>query len=226
MKKTLVIFDLDGTLADTEMVVARAKHDTFLAECGVDIPVMEYADLFSGLSRHNQEALLEKKYGIRYTDDLREKSDALCRLRRAQMSPLPGIYELIAALKTHGIDFCIASGSSLPTMQATLDTIGLADFFPESARFSGRMVTHGKPAPDLFLLAAQKMGYDPKNCIVVEDSAAGLQAAAAAGMKRIPFLYATHTAGGNYRAGINALLEKGEKTADTPARLLQIILES
>lgn len=100
--------------------------------------------------------------------------------------PIPHIRNVIDALIAESIPFCVASNGVHPKMRATLTTTGLLPFF-EGKAYSGYDVPHGKPAPDLFLHAAAQFNTPPTDCVVIEDSATGLQAAQAAGMRSFAY---------------------------------------
>ena len=103
-------------------------------------------------------------------------------LQRERVSAIPGISEVVAAHRAAGRPYCVASSGRVEKMQATLGSAGLMVLF-SGVLFSATMVGRGKPAPDLFLHAAGVMGHPAAQCVVVEDSLPGVQAAVAAGMR-------------------------------------------
>jgi beta-phosphoglucomutase-like phosphatase (HAD superfamily) len=104
------------------------------------------------------------------------------------LKPIPGIVQVLPRL---GVPYCVASSGTLERIRHALDVTGLLGLF-EPHLFSAAMVARGKPAPDLFLHAAATMGAIPQNCLVVEDSPAGIEAARAAGMRVLAFTGGSH----------------------------------
>jgi HAD superfamily hydrolase (TIGR01509 family) len=111
---------------------------------------------------------------------------------RRDLKPIAGVETAIAALP---YTRCVASSSSLERIRVSLQATGLASLFGANI-FSATQVAHGKPAPDLYLFAATRMGVAPEHCVVIEDSALGVAAGRAAGMKVIGFTGAAHAADG------------------------------
>ena len=101
----------------------------------------------------------------------------------AELQPIPGVAAALDALDAAGVPRCVASSGDHERIRRGLRAAGLLDRFPDEAIFSVEDVAHGKPAPDLFLHAAARMGFDPVATVVVEDSPAGVQAGVAAGMR-------------------------------------------
>ena len=110
---------------------------------------------------------------------------------RAELLPMQGVAETLEALERRGVLKCVASSGSPAKLKVTLGVSGLARYF-EPHIFSAAMVERGKPAPDLFLLAATRMNVRPQNCVVIEDSVAGVRAARAAGMRAFGFIGGGH----------------------------------
>lgn len=154
---------------------------------------------FTGLSGAATSRLVEDGWGVRLGDDFHaEKAARLAAAFAGELRPVAGIPKLLE--RTEG-DICVASSSGPQRISLSLELTGLARWFPPAARFSAAMVERGKPAPDLFLLASERMGFPAGGCIVVEDSPYGVQAGVAAGMTVIGF-----TAGGHCRPGLGAQL--------------------
>ena len=171
------IFDLDGTLVDSEPLANRlfAEH---LTACGVPMAAAEAARLFTGLRMPDCYALVQRDFGVRLPADFHDRLQAATfdALRR-HLLPVPGAAEMLASLTLPKV---VASSSEPEKIDLSLRATGLAGHFLR--RFSGTQVARGKPAPDLFLLAASEMGVAPERCFVVEDSDPGVQAGLAAGM--------------------------------------------
>jgi HAD superfamily hydrolase (TIGR01509 family) len=184
----LVVFDCDGVLVDSERLIVRVEAEIF-AERGWPLTEDDIVREFVGLSDSAMRARLSELVGERLGDDWDEEyttryRDALAR----DLVAVPGVAAAIDAIEAAGLATCVASSGSRDKMALTLGTTGLFD------RFAGRIhsstdpeVAEGKPAPDLFLHAAARMGVDPSRCAVVEDSPFGITAALAAGMT--PFGY-------------------------------------
>jgi HAD superfamily hydrolase (TIGR01509 family) len=134
-------------------------------------------------------SLIEAALGRSIPDDLGQRYGRLLleRLRYA-LKPIAGVKAAIAAVP---YPRCVASSSSLERIRLSLEATGLASLFGANI-FSATQVVYGKPAPDLYLFASRRMGIAPERCLVVEDSALGVTAARAAGMKVIGFAGAVH----------------------------------
>jgi HAD superfamily hydrolase (TIGR01509 family) len=188
---TLLIFDCDGVLVDSE-VLAHETLVEMLTALGVPMTLEEALGTFAGGSLKDTMALIEQRLGCPVPNDVGEfyRGRLLARLR-AVLKPVAGAEEAIAALP---YSRCAASSSSPDRLYLALEVTGLAAIFGPHV-FSATQVEHGKPAPDLFLFAARRMGAEPAHCIVIEDSARGVEAGRAAGMKVIGFAGASHTTG-------------------------------
>src|SRR4051794_24688324 len=189
--RCLVIFDCDGVLVDSEMlacdVQARAPAEYGLALTGADV-----ARRFLGTSAGDMRAALESDLGRPLPDDHETRCSAeLFALFRRELKPVQGIGRIVAALRAANHPRCVASSSSPERIALALDLAGLRDDFGPNV-FSSTQVRRGKPAPDLFLYAADAMGFPPSRCIVVEDSVNGVMAATSAGMLALGFLGGSH----------------------------------
>ncbi|MDQ0994427.1 HAD family phosphatase [Streptomyces sp. V3I7] len=176
----LVIFDCDGILVDSEPVAVRVEAAA-LAELGWKLTEAEIVDRFVGRSTASMTKEIEAHLGRSLPPGWADSVEARHREAfRTELKPVDGIAEALDAL--HHVPTCIASSGTHEKMRFTL---GLTDLY---SRFEGRLfsateVERGKPAPDLFLHAARRMGVAPDRCAVVEDSQYGVQAARAAGMR-------------------------------------------
>ncbi|TVS15998.1 MAG: HAD family hydrolase [Gammaproteobacteria bacterium] len=174
----LVIFDCDGVLVDSERLAVRIEGAA-LAELGLAFSEDELVERFVGVT----DAYFRKEVEAHLGRPLPEDWDELMAARyqdayRNELTPVDGVLEALDAIAYPN---CVASNGSHRKMAFTLGITGL------HARFAGRIfsaydVTRGKPAPDLFLHAAEHLGVDPSGCVVVEDSPNGVAAARAAGM--------------------------------------------
>ncbi len=148
-----------------------------LTEVGMPITTEEAVEAFMGRSWKNVLAWTDERGGL--PEGFRRRYlDAMFAAFEAELQPVPGI---AAALDAISLPNCVASSASVEKMRFTLGHTGLWDRF-EGRIFSATEVEHGKPAPDLFLHAAESMGWAPADCAVVEDSPAGVEAGVRAGM--------------------------------------------
>ena len=177
----LVIFDCDGVLVDTE-TRANRRLAQLITEGGYPVTYEQCRKQFCGRSLVSVHAQL-KAEGTDLGDDFVERwYRELPTLFGSGVEAVPHVETFIAAVKAAGISHCVASSARTEKMLMTLGQTGLLPHFCD-VLFSATMVAHGKPAPDLFLHAADRMGHAPVDCIVIEDSVAGTQAGIAAGMR-------------------------------------------
>ena len=187
----LVIFDCDGVIVDSEMLACRALADA-LAEHGLAIGMEEVFDRFLGRSF----ALVEAHYRERSGRPLpgafgADLGRSLERAFQASLRPIEGVKDVIAAI---GRPCCVASSSDPGRLKMTLEVAGLAPLFDDRV-YSASQVANGKPAPDLFLFAAGRLGAAPRRCLVVEDTVPGVIAGKAAGMMVWGFTGGSHCTG-------------------------------
>lgn len=184
----LVIFDCDGVLVDSEPLSIGVLVD-HIVRAGGDVSTALAYEAFLGRSMATIRELLRKSHAVDFTDDHMEAIRADMHQRFTdELTAIPGIRDALLSLKH---PFCVASSSQPDRIRLSLGVTGLLDLF-EPNIFSSTMVKRGKPFPDLFLHAANQMGVEPSDCIVVEDSPAGIQAAQSAGMKVLGFAGGTH----------------------------------
>jgi HAD superfamily hydrolase (TIGR01509 family) len=186
----LIIFDLDGVLVDSEGLSCGCLQK-LLAESGAALDLPEIYERFLGRGFHAvADYLATLPSGVPADFRRRFEAEVSAAFRRA-LQPIPGISDLLQALR---IPFCVASSSSPERIALSLTVTGLMPFFAGRI-FTGESVPRGKPAPDLFLLAARTMGADPARCVVIEDSGPGMAAGRAAGMEVWAFAGGSHLAG-------------------------------
>lgn len=181
-----MIFDCDGVLVDSERL-SNVALSAALAELGVELTVEETMTEFMGRSRAHMLARAEELLGAPPPADFGESYDERrdAAFWRA-LEPVEGIEEALDALAEAEVATCVASSGDHAKMRLTLGMTGLYDRF-EGRIYSTTEVHRGKPAPDLFLHAAGQMGFEPGDCVVVEDSPAGVAAGRAAGMRVLGF---------------------------------------
>ncbi|HET8956320.1 MAG TPA: HAD family phosphatase [Solirubrobacterales bacterium] len=178
----LVIFDCDGVLVDTEPISNRILAAA-ISEAGLPIAADEVKREFEAMRLTDIQVRVEERLGRPLGDawlgDFEARREAAFR---EGIEPIPGVEEVLRALSAEGRPFCAASQARLEKTELTLGLTGLRRYFEDGALFASTMVVHGKPAPDLFLHAAGAMGFEPADCVVVEDAVPGVRAARAAGM--------------------------------------------
>ena len=191
MTASLFIFDCDGVLIDSEVISARQLIEE-LKGYGVDMDMAFVSRHFLGRSYPVVLKEVREGWGVQLPD--RFEADYRARLLAAferDLKVMPGVVETIRALS---IPYCLATSSSPERMRKSLEITGLSALFQGRA-FTASEVARGKPAPDLFLHAAHRMGADPATCIVLEDSLNGIRAGLAAGMRVWRFTGGSHLKG-------------------------------
>ncbi len=199
-----IIFDCDGVLVDSEIITTKyfIKH---LHDIGYPISIEDAIKRFTGISDKAVYEEISSESGIRFTpEQISHIQEQVHDALHAELSAISGIAELLTSLEKKDAPMCVASSGTFDKIYKSLYVTGLRKYFPDQAIFSVQNVQKGKPAPDLFLFAAAKMGYNPKDCIVVEDSLAGIEAAIAANMCVIGFLGGSHAHYDWYRLKMNA----------------------
>ncbi len=177
----LVVFDCDGVLVDSERISVRVGA-AVMADLGWHLTQEEFAELFVGCSREHFLRETEAGLGRRLEPGWDEPYQHLYRSAfEAELASVPGVVELMDELDLAGIPYCVASNSDHAYLRRVLGATGQLDRLVGRV-FSADDVARGKPAPDLYLHAAQQMGVTPSRCVVVEDSPFGVAAAVAAGM--------------------------------------------
>ena len=180
---SLLIFDMDGVLVDSEEIANRAFVD-HLATHGIVMPLEEASREFTGRTLSDCIALAESRSGCRLPPDFADTLQRETFLRfAAELEPVPHVRK---TLDTLHYARCVASSSAPDKISLSLSLTGLATYFRKDI-FSGVDVARGKPAPDLFLHASRAMNVDPSECVVIEDSRPGVEAALAAGMRVFGF---------------------------------------
>ena len=175
-----MLWDLDGVLVDSEPLLFLAERALF-AEHGVDL-TPELKRPFVGLGGHEVLAAMAEAFEVEADlDAWSTRKAALYLALLGQVESFAQTGALARALHADGVPMAVASGSSLAMIDAALRAAGLSEVLP--TRASVAEVARGKPAPDVFLLAAERLGMPPSRCVVIEDAMPGLLAAHAAGMR-------------------------------------------
>jgi HAD superfamily hydrolase (TIGR01509 family) len=179
----LVIFDCDGVLIDSERLAVKVDVQV-LRELGWPLTEAEVIERFVGVSDRDTQAAIEAHLGRKLPAGWDERFKPLYRRAfEAELAPVEGVLE---ALDRITLPTCIASSGTHQYLRYMLGLTGLYEPF-EGRIFSVEDVARGKPAPDLMLHAAERMGAEPAGCVVVEDSRSGVEAARAAGMRVLAF---------------------------------------
>lgn len=180
----LVIFDCDGVLVDSEHVVTEVWHRT-LKTIGFDIEFEKLAKLFMGISGKDKVRKLKEEYDLDLSQEFLDSRKKEANKAKAEIRIINGVDEMLDNLV---FDKCLASGSIIESLNIyKQNNPSMNKHFDDRNTFSAEMVANGKPAPDLFLYSAEKMGYKPEECIIIEDSIAGVKSAVAAGIKVLGF---------------------------------------
>ncbi|MER6274515.1 HAD family hydrolase [Streptomyces sp900105755] len=182
MRYDLVIFDNDGVLVDSEPISNRLLA-AYLTELGHPTSYEDSIRDYMGSAMHRIHDLVLERAGERLPDDFDDVFHGrVFAAFEAELKPVAGVAGVLEQLAADGVPYCVASSGSHERIRVGHRTTGLDRWFDESRIFSSQDVGRGKPAPDLFLHAAERMGVVPERCAVVEDSPLGVQAAVAAGM--------------------------------------------
>lgn len=186
MKKTAVIFDMDGVLLDSEPYYYNYLQQRF-TELGISVTDEEYAG-FVGLPTNKVWSYLEKANDVDLGIEniLKHEEEQVNNIfLEAQLQPIKGVGDLLEAIANRDIPMGVASSSSKSTIELIVDKLGLNSYF--NFLVSGTEVENGKPHPDIFLKAARLHNVSPDKCLVIEDSQNGLMGAKKAGMTCVGF---------------------------------------
>lgn len=199
----LVIFDCDGVLIDSEIISARMLQAE-AREWGVDISIAYILQNYVGRSYPKVLADMQRNFNIVLPDDFEEKYRA--RLLAAFERDLKIMTHVKDVLEALSVKFCVATSSSPKRVARSLSLVGLTEKFGQNV-YTASLVANGKPAPDLFLYTAAQMGVAPQNCLVIEDSIAGVKAGLAAEMNVARFTGGAHLLGETDSAGAHILFD-------------------
>ncbi|MBU2979594.1 HAD family hydrolase [Alteromonas sp. C1M14] len=184
----LIIFDCDGVLIDSEILCQRVLL-SLLAEQGVRVSEAYFNKFFLGKSYPSAKAQIQDDFSISLPAGFRQGYlDKLLQVFEDELLPTQHLEEMLNSLQT---PYCVATSSSPERVTFALQTTGLFHYFAGRITTSSE-VKNGKPAPDIFLHAAAKMGVAPEHCLVIEDSDAGIAGALAANMQVVRYAGATH----------------------------------
>lgn len=186
---SFVIFDCDGVLIDSENLSMRVWMQLLEAR-QIHIDQQYFFEHFLGRRFEHVKAVIKQDFKLIVDDSLAQQF--ACELKQIfekELKPTDGINEVLTSLN---VPYCLATSSSRERTRIALNATGLERYFSEAQIFTAADVARGKPAPDLFLHAANQHGVLPAHCLVIEDSAPGLQAAKAAEMQWLHFVGGSH----------------------------------
>lgn len=195
----LIIFDCDGVLVDSEIIASQIESQ-MLIKLGYPISVEEHIKKFTGMNIPTYKKSIKALGVVCSDEEIDATQEAVKNALKTQLQPL--MLTVLEDLIFNDLQKCVASNSEPDRVRQVLKTTHQDRFFDDKCIFTSSQVKQGKPAPDLFLFAAKQMGYDPKDCLVIEDSIVGIQAAKSAHMSVIAFLAASHTQFDWYRERI------------------------
>jgi HAD superfamily hydrolase (TIGR01509 family) len=184
----LVIFDCDGVLIDSEIISARMLVSE-LARLGLDIDLIYVERNFLGRSYPVVMETIRREFGLDLPPEFETRyRENLLAAFQTELKIVPHVQEVLGAV---GVPYCVATSSSPRRAEMSLRLVGLSDLVA-GRLYTSTMVQHGKPAPDLFLFAANAMGAQPERTLVIEDSLTGIRAGLAAGMTVWRFVGGSH----------------------------------
>jgi HAD superfamily hydrolase (TIGR01509 family) len=201
VRPDLIIFDCDGVLVDSEVLSCRCLSHA-LAGYGIKLDLDQALDLFLGRS---VTAVFEHYEALGRSIPTEFAAELRTAVRTAFVSALRAIEGVNSVLQGLRIPHCVASSSDVDRVSFSLGLTGLASHF-DARLYTSQMVARGKPAPDLFLYAAERMRADPHRTLVIEDSISGVKAGKAAGMMVWGFVGGSHY---QSRNGTDILLGAG-----------------
>ncbi|WP_193140897.1 HAD family phosphatase [Meridianimarinicoccus sp. MJW13] len=194
-RKRAVIFDLDGCLVDSEPLSLEAIAIEMRALGIRDASAREIGDRFLGVAMPVIAEFVAKRLEGPVPEDFAQRvENRLLASYESKLFTIPGAETLLSGLQQQGTAMAIATGGSLRRMVATLELAGLDHWFTDTA-CSAEEVANGKPAPDLFLLALDRLDLNAADCLVLEDSPHGIRGARAAGIPAIGFVGGQHLDG-------------------------------
>jgi HAD superfamily hydrolase (TIGR01509 family) len=175
-----IIFDCDNVLVDTESTLVSVLID-MAREYGAEMDTEEAIRLFSGRQLLQSIRILEQRSDVTFPEDFEKRFRVrLYEEFRKDVQPIAGVKDLLENLK---LPFCVASSGPREKIELNLGLTGLIEFFDESRIFSSYDINSWKPDPEIFLYAASTMGFSPSECVVIEDSLAGIEAARTGGFR-------------------------------------------
>lgn len=178
-----ILFDMDGVLVDSEDLIAEAGTLMLKERYGLSVHRDDFR-AFVGMGESRYLAGVAARYGvtIRLPEDKVRTYEIYLTLAKGRLQPLPGVLDFITTCRKQGLPLAVATSADRIKLDGNLLELGLAKNTFD-ATVTGSEVTRPKPAPDLFLEAARRLGQEPADCLVLEDALSGIEAAHAAGMR-------------------------------------------
>jgi HAD superfamily hydrolase (TIGR01509 family) len=186
------IFDMDGTMVDSEIIQSQGFESVLLDEYGIVAEKTEHGTVHTpGMTSNEIWEMLKQKYGFEADADelTAKKRMAVMAALEADIEPMPGLIDVLTDLQTHDVVMAIATSAKRERAILIAQKLGVAGYF--ACNISGDDVDKVKPAPDAYVAAAESLKILPRECVVFEDTDVGVEAGKAAGMKviAIPNLY-------------------------------------
>lgn len=180
-----VIFDMDGVIIDSEPIHNEAEQQV-LARYNVAVSLQELQGYTGTTAEYMYRALIEKyRLHATWEDLFKEKEFLFFNLLKGHVEPIVGVIPLIHNLKQQGMKLALATSSQRRLVNVVLDTLGLTNTF--DVIVASEDVTRSKPDPEIFLTAAKRLSVNPRECVVIEDSRYGVEAAQAAHMRCVGY---------------------------------------
>lgn len=180
-----VVFDCDGVLVDSETI-----NNEVIAQlatlAGLETSFEDSVRLYMGRATDECAAEIQQQVGRPLAFDFAGLYEQRVLARQKDLEPIEGVKDLLEWLTGRDLPLCVASSGTPAEIRHRLTTTGLLTFFGEHL-YSASMVSRGKPAPDLFMLASERIGVRPESCLLIEDSRFGVQGGKAAGMQVVGF---------------------------------------
>lgn len=181
----LIIWDFDGVISDSEELWIKNWQELLNEKLNIGWDFAKAEKELGGLSPRNKIDVLQQMGIIIDEPFLADLKKRDWEVIRTQLTLTPGVKKILDNQKFR---HCLATNGNLDKTIYKMEILGIKKYFPDEVIFSAQVLKHGKPAPDLFLLTAQKMGFEKSNCIVIEDSLAGLKAGLSAKMTTIAYV--------------------------------------
>lgn len=184
-KAKAVIFDMDGVITDTQDLIAAAES-ALLAEYGIMVTPEEITARYAGTTSREMMPHVFASFNIEMPELpvlIQQRKERIDAVVTGNVRAIPGTVEFIRELHERGVPIAVGSGSRTPFIRSALSELGIFELFQNTT--GSDEVANGKPAPDTFLLAAERLGIAPEYCLVIEDGKHGMVAAQQAGMRCI-----------------------------------------
>lgn len=183
--KQAIIFDMDGVVSDTQQFHAEVES-SILKRFNISMSAKEITNQYAGFSDEKMFREIFEKHNVT-VDNIQtiifEKWEMMKVVGHGRIVAIPHAIRLICNFKKHGFKLAIASGSTLSFINYVIDSLSIRTMF--DVLVSAQEVKNGKPAPDIFLKAAERLSVEPHSCVVIEDGRSGMIGASCAGMKCI-----------------------------------------